>query len=453
MYRIFDVKVRMKMAKKAFMGLWILALALAVSMAGGAEAVLEIPGDLVATPVVELAEPAEQIAPEQAVEAVPQPVQPTVEQTPAALTLVDGVSDVVVPSAEEAPAELLEVVLYDWFGDVLDRFHVTPGETIEKPSQDPELRGARFVFWFDASIEEAEEFDFSAPIVRDTELYPLFIFESSVSGMAEEDSAVTPEQLMDERAEALMNDILGLVDEKVSQTAEQADVGDDIPREHPDIKPAEDLISTILEEDTDESPEDALIEEEAEDLDAGYVELTIAQQNSLRMGILGIAPDGESDTLVTDEDGIEGLPPDEAVGNAAESEGVEASAVSQAPEVDEMTTADLSEADGTALQVTEEETPAQAETDVTPLAAPQDMYVVVEPDQEISDVLPGSVVTLRARVENLPEGYTVLYQWQSNENGAYADIPGATESEYSFVVDEGSANVAWKVEVSVSNEM
>lgn len=78
----------------------------------------------------------------------------------------------------------------------------------------------------------------------------------------------------------------------------------------------------------------------------------------------------------------------------------------------------------------------------------QDAGVVVHvlSDEQIG---PGSRVQLVSEVYGVPEGANLRYQWQSDEHGVFQDIPGATGSDYSYMVSETSPASNWRVLVGV----
>lgn len=77
-------------------------------------------------------------------------------------------------------------------------------------------------------------------------------------------------------------------------------------------------------------------------------------------------------------------------------------------------------------------------------------YVEVTQDYE-GDLSPGTEVTLTAIVHNLPEGKSPRYQWQNDASGEFADVPGADEAVYAFVIDEDThpAGSNWRVNVFI----
>lgn len=61
----------------------------------------------------------------------------------------------------------------------------------------------------------------------------------------------------------------------------------------------------------------------------------------------------------------------------------------------------------------------------------------------------GSTVTLYSQVTGVPEGAMLVYQWQNDASGEYMDVPGATNSTYTYVVDEATNNCDWRLQVRV----
>lgn len=91
----------------------------------------------------------------------------------------------------------------------------------------------------------------------------------------------------------------------------------------------------------------------------------------------------------------------------------------------------------------------EIEDEAAPLAGPAPSIEVVC-DYE-GELKAGTEVTVRAVVHNLPEMYQVNFQWQNDAMGAYADVNGATEQSFTFVVDEYHAEGCnWRVNATIS---
>lgn len=92
------------------------------------------------------------------------------------------------------------------------------------------------------------------------------------------------------------------------------------------------------------------------------------------------------------------------------------------------------------------------EENEVPLAAP-----ALAPSVEVicdyeGSLTPGTEVTVRAVVHNLPEGYSVAYQWQNDANGSFADVAGANGQSFTFTVgDFGNEGCNWRVNVDLFN--
>lgn len=106
-----------------------------------------------------------------------------------------------------------------------------------------------------------------------------------------------------------------------------------------------------------------------------------------------------------------------------------------------------------------EQEAVQAETKETP--AEEEVEVAAEPEEEESELFVtafiknpqeeyffGDRMTLSADVEGL-NGKTCQFQWQckNRDGGDWKDISGATERDYSFELDENTANLDYRVKV------
>jgi hypothetical protein len=66
---------------------------------------------------------------------------------------------------------------------------------------------------------------------------------------------------------------------------------------------------------------------------------------------------------------------------------------------------------------------------------------------EESALLLGSTVTLKAQAFNLDEDQIAGYQWKNDANGELEEVPGATESTYTFTASEENTGCRWIAEV------
>lgn len=93
------------------------------------------------------------------------------------------------------------------------------------------------------------------------------------------------------------------------------------------------------------------------------------------------------------------------------------------------------------------------EDEATPLAGP--VAPVVAPSVEVicdhdGKLVAGQEVTVRAVVHNLPEGYSISFQWQNDASGSFQDVAGANDETFTFVVDEFNADGCnWRVNVDI----
>lgn len=104
-----------------------------------------------------------------------------------------------------------------------------------------------------------------------------------------------------------------------------------------------------------------------------------------------------------------------------------------------------------ATTVPEEEETQPTETDAP--SSPQDAPAVIitsVSDDEVVGI--GSTITLTSQVTGVPDGTMLVYQWQNDASGAYENVPGATSSTYTYVVDEETNNCDWRVQVQVIME-
>lgn len=62
-------------------------------------------------------------------------------------------------------------------------------------------------------------------------------------------------------------------------------------------------------------------------------------------------------------------------------------------------------------------------------------------------LLEGALVTLTARVYNIPEDTALTFQWQNDATGRFEDVSGATEQTYTFYAGADNSGCRWRVRV------
>ncbi len=140
------------------------------------------------------------------------------------------------------------------------------------------------------------------------------------------------------------------------------------------------------------------------------------------------------------------------------------------PEPSEVTeAAETAEADGDSLvpEIAESSEPETAEEDVAEepavaltQAPEEELETVVEPQavptvmiesyvEEISQAGPSAVILLRVSVANADGPYTIQWQYTPDGGETVLDVPGATGTEYRYVLDSETAQYGWRVMVTM----
>ena len=65
-----------------------------------------------------------------------------------------------------------------------------------------------------------------------------------------------------------------------------------------------------------------------------------------------------------------------------------------------------------------------------------------------SNTKAGDTVTLTSKLVGFENLSGIIYQWKCDKGSGFEPVPGATESSYSFVVDEESINWSWQLDVT-----
>jgi hypothetical protein len=64
----------------------------------------------------------------------------------------------------------------------------------------------------------------------------------------------------------------------------------------------------------------------------------------------------------------------------------------------------------------------------------------------------GTIVTIRAEIEGMPEGIGYGLQWQNDLSGEFLDVPGATEDTIAFLADEKNVHCVWRVRLTLPGD-
>lgn len=108
------------------------------------------------------------------------------------------------------------------------------------------------------------------------------------------------------------------------------------------------------------------------------------------------------------------------------------------------------------MDVTAGDTASYEETTVapesTPSFSPEDVQIFINSYSRDSTIGLGSEVILTSEITGLPTGATLVYQWQNDASGAFSDVPGATESTYTYRVTMENAHCNWRLLVSVMTD-
>lgn len=97
------------------------------------------------------------------------------------------------------------------------------------------------------------------------------------------------------------------------------------------------------------------------------------------------------------------------------------------------------------------ESVGESGTEADPLAGRSDINLaVVNTTMNVDETTQfGDTVTICFTIENF-YGWDYTVQWQQKDSsGVWHDVPGATESTYSFVLTEDNLNTDWRVRVDV----
>ena len=289
-----------------------------------------------------------------------------------------------------------------------------------------------------------------------------------------EQAAVTDEQAGD-----LINQIINSNEEATTETVGQAD----------------ELISQIINnEDPADDEETADIEDVAtgeaattEPLEGTTVQEVLANTNGLNIIVVSSQPQ-DKPTVVTTEAQEQNLisfiqsGDDEEVENEDEAElavneeaddeslGTIEEIISDEPandetETDEVIAVEEEEAvtaivegaetgdedeSGIVQEPAVDEDDTEADSDIPDIevviAAAPSVQVIYE--FEGDEIVPGTVVTVRAELINVPEGITATFYWMNNAGGTFQSI-GETGQSFTFVADETNTNCEYQVNVTL----
>lgn len=188
--------------------------------------------------------------------------------------------------------------------------------------------------------------------------------------------------------------------------------------------------------------EEAVIETQDETVEE--VEMPEAAEDELT--VVPETQDGEMETVVAPEEAVMIETPEDETLEVVDGEPDPILPVDNAPTEDmqaPITNLEQEEA----WQNPEEVLPQdhQEEMEDMPSAACVNIQYITE-DQNIG---PGSFITLVSEVEGVPEGAVIEYQWQNDAAGDYANVPGATGSIHTYVVQEENLDIHWRVLVNI----
>lgn len=375
---------------------------------------------------------------------------------------------------EETP--IYRVTFYDLFGEVVGWADVPEGAYLLELDGYPHVEGLVFRYWFDPSLEEVVPYVFGSSIYSGIDLVPFYTLapgaeqatEGPLQGDAIVQTPVYPEPVDEQQVAQMVEQILSTevtagsegegapqtVADPIDKEALASGILNAIPEDEVSTQPHE--TSTNVGEDTlfyllDEAViSEAVISTQDGDVQEALLpgegdllgdDAAISAESILNAGTVTQDENETETTEATDALQTEGA--EEAQEPVNLLEGLLTGSTDELAVDPEAIVGD----EAVTPEATDEVAPQPEEMlEATEVSEPSgNNMVLVLCSFEGDSITYGSPVTLSAELINFPEDAEVTYQWQNNANGAFEDIPGATERSYTFIADEQNVRCSWQV--------
>lgn len=351
----------------------------------------------------------------------------------APLELMDVLPEAALPEANPA---LHRVAFFDLHGEPLGWVDVPDGLfLVIEVDNNPVVEGLVFDFWYDATLEEPEAFDFTQPVHQSINLVPYYLIAEGNPEYKQEESFVVMD---DTQIHNVIGQILGSGEGEGYELPEipSLEVGVSAQPTYPvydDVKSQLDEAAKNPDTWLDGSTMAPVTEEEL----VSHIAVGILESNELPLA-------GTDD--LAEMPGDEVTPPPEFILDMdalsllesveGQEEAPEQAMTGETPEQGQQAGEDNVEPAANSILDT---------TNMTEVEEPLDSRVDVSVYYEGERISEGTSITLTAELINFPEGVAVSYQWQNNINGVFEDVPGATGKSYTFAADALNTSCSWQV--------